>query len=195
MIEFHKNNPIGTSYQLLWAELRRKRGASAYVTKHYAKNFGELFQILGGVDTYHLVDKFEGLEKVQCQSLMGWVNDGSHYASDELYVVISDNMAASYMTIFFKIFKAAKHDAHYRMMMGDDYVDLDPYESVEQQVETGASENGAVVAGDADAPDLPIIVPGLSAIQTDGAALASVSAPIVPNPEVDQPEADPEIPF
>lgn len=66
--------------------------------------------------------------------------------------------------------------------MGDDYVDLNPDESVEQQVETGASENGAVVAGDADVPGLPIIVPGLFAIQTDGAALAS--APIVRNPEL-----------
>ncbi len=76
---------------------------------------------------------------------MSWVNDGSHYAPDELYVAISDNMAASYLKIFFKIFKAAKHDAHYRMMMGDSYVDLDPEEISEQQAMTDAKEEGGVV--------------------------------------------------
>jgi wobble nucleotide-excising tRNase len=99
------------------------------------------FKILGGVDTYHLVDEFEGIEKTQCKSLMSWVNDGSHYAPDELYVAISDAMAESYLKIFFKIFKAAKHDAHYKMMMGDAFVDLDPDESAEPHAETEAREN------------------------------------------------------
>ncbi|MEX5491431.1 AAA family ATPase, partial [Pseudomonas fulva] len=71
------------------------------------------FKILGGVDTYHLVGKFEGLEKVQCQSLISWVNDGSHYSPDELYVAIGDAMAASYQKIFFRIFKVTEHTAHY----------------------------------------------------------------------------------
>lgn len=100
---------------------------------------------MGGVDTYHLVDKFEGIEKIQCQSLMSWVNDGSHYAPDELYVAISDNMAANYLKIFFKIFKAAKHDAHYKMMMGDSYVDLDPEDISEQQPMTTVGEEGNTV--------------------------------------------------
>ena len=53
------------------------------------------FKILGNIDTHIIIDKFEGQEKVQCQSLISWVNDGSHYSPDDLYVAISDGMAHS----------------------------------------------------------------------------------------------------
>lgn len=195
VIEFHSSNPISTSYQLLWAELKRIPVPVLTMQNTMRRILENYFKILGGVDTYHLVDKFEGIEKTQCQSLMSWVNDGSHYAPDELYVAISDNMAASYLKIFFKIFKAAEHDAHYRMMMGDAYVDLDPDEPVEQQVETGAGEDGAFVTGDAGTADSPIVVPEPAAVRSGVAATASDSVPIAPNPEIDQLGFDQEIPF
>ncbi|RTY78618.1 AAA family ATPase [Pseudomonas veronii] len=195
VIEFHSSNPIRTSYQLLWAELKRTPLPVLTLQNTMRRILENYFKILGGVDTYHLIDHFEGIEKTQCQSLMSWVNDGSHYAPDELYVAISDNMAASYLKIFFKIFKAAKHDAHYRMMMGDAYVDLDPEEPAEQQEETDAGEEEIVVANDAGAADLDIVAPGSAALQTRGAAVVSASEPIVSKPEIDQLEFDQEIPF
>jgi hypothetical protein len=67
------------------------------------------------------------------------------------------------------------------MMTDDYYVVLGSDESVKQQVKTGASQNGAAMAGDTDAPELSIIVRGLTAVQTDGAALAAASVPIAPN--------------
>jgi wobble nucleotide-excising tRNase len=111
-VEFHASNPIRTSYQLLGAELKKKAVPALTLQNTMRRILENYFKILGGVDTYDLVGKFEGLEKVQCQSLISWVNDGSHYAPDELFVAIGDGMAASYMRIFFKIFKAANHDAH-----------------------------------------------------------------------------------
>lgn len=177
VIEFHSSNPIRNSYQLLWAELKRTPVPVLTLQNTMRRILENYFKILGGVDTYHLVDKFEGIEKIQCQSLMSWVNDGSHYAPDELYVAISDNMAASYLKIFFKIFKAAKHDAHYRMMMGDSYVDLDPEETSEQQVMT-----------DVDEEEIAVI---------DGAGVAEASASVlIPlKSEIDQLGADQEMPF
>ncbi|MDF2043726.1 MULTISPECIES: AAA family ATPase [unclassified Pantoea] len=148
VIEFHPSNPIKNSYQLLWAELNKTPMPVLTLQNTMRRILENYFKILGGVDTYHLVDKFEGIEKTQCQSLMSWVNDGSHYAPDELYVAISDNMAASYLKIFFKIFKAAKHDAHYRMMMGDSFVDLDPEEISEQQDMDGINEDSKVLIDD-----------------------------------------------
>lgn len=177
VIEFHSSNPIRNSYQLLWAELKRTPVPVLTLQNTMRRILENYFKILGGVDTYHLVDKFEGIEKIQCQSLMSWVNDGSHYAPDELYVAISDNMAANYLKIFFKIFKAAKHDAHYKMMMGDSYVDLDPEDISEQQPMTAVGEEGNTVF--------------------DGAAVTETSAPVptVLKSEIDQSGFDQVVPF
>ncbi|MBS0905540.1 AAA family ATPase [Pantoea dispersa] len=159
VIEFHSSNPIRNSYQLLWAELKRTPVPVLTLQNTMRRILENYFKILGGVDTYHLVDKFEGIEKIQCQSLMSWVNDGSHYAPDELYVAISDNMAANYLKIFFKIFKAAKHDAHYKMMMGDSYVDLDPEDISEQQPMTAVGEEGNTVFDGAAVIETSALVP------------------------------------
>ncbi|EPC3467962.1 AAA family ATPase [Enterobacter asburiae] len=177
VIEFHLSNPIRNSYQLLWAELKRTPVPVLTLQNTMRRILENYFKILGGVDTYHLVDKFEGIEKIQCQSLMSWVNDGSHYAPDELYVAISDNMAANYLKIFFKIFKAAKHDAHYKMMMGDSYVDLDPEDISEQQPMTTVGEEGNTVF--------------------DGAAVIETSAPVPTalRSEIDQSGFDQVVPF
>ncbi|EPC4573536.1 hypothetical protein L421_01944 [Klebsiella variicola] len=177
VIEFHSSNPIRNSYQLLWAELKRTPVPVLTLQNTMRRILENYFKILGGVDTYHLVDKFEGIEKIQCQSLMSWVNDGSHYAPDELYVAISDNMAANYLKIFFKIFKAAKHDAHYKMMMGDSYVDLDPEDISEQQPMTTVGEEGNTVF--------------------DGAAVKEPSPPVPAalKSEIDQSGFDQVVPF
>jgi wobble nucleotide-excising tRNase len=144
-VEFHPSNPIRTSYQLLWAELKKSPVPALTLQNTMRRILENYFKILGGIDTNHLVGQFEGLEKIQCQSLISWVNDGSHYAPDELYVAIGDNMAANYMKIFFKIFKVTQHDAHYKMMMGDDYVDLDPDEPKDS---VSANIDGHQVAGE-----------------------------------------------
>lgn len=177
VIEFHSSNPIRNSYQLLWAELKRTPVPVLTLQNTMRRILENYFKILGGVDTYHLVDKFEGIEKIQCQSLMSWVNDGSHYAPDELYVAISDNMAANYLKIFFKIFKAAKHDAHYKMMMGDSYVDLDPEEISEQQPMTAVGEEGNTVFD------------GVTVIET------SAPVPTALKSEIDQSGFDQVVPF
>lgn len=127
-VEFHTSNPIRTSYQLLWAELKKMPVPALTLQNTMRRILENYFKILGGIDTNKLVNRFEGHEKIQCQSLISWINDGSHYAPDELYVAIGDAMASSYMKIFFKIFKVTDHMAHYQMMMGNDYVDLDPKE-------------------------------------------------------------------
>ncbi|OOH80640.1 hypothetical protein BOW65_12270 [Pseudomonas koreensis] len=192
IVEFHPSNPIRTSYQLLWAELKKTPVPALTLQNTMRRILENYFKILGGVDTYVLVEKFEGIEKVQCQSLISWVNDGSHYAPDELYVAIGENMAANYMRIFFKIFKAAQHDAHYKMMMGDDYVDLDPDE-LSEDAQDGISINGDgdFVVSTADAQVLPILVPVLSDIPAD----EQVSISYAPVSVGSNPKIDPDIPF
>ncbi|PRA17628.1 MULTISPECIES: AAA family ATPase [Pseudomonas] len=148
-IEGFENNPIKTSYQLLWAELTKKPLPALTIQNTMRRILENYFKILGNIDTHIIIDKFEGQEKVQCQSLISWVNDGSHYSPDDLYVAISDGMAHSYMKIFFKVFKAMEHMPHYKMMMGRDFVDLDPVEDEPEDEKLFGITGGTAVEEDA----------------------------------------------
>lgn len=174
-IEFHLNNPIRTSYQLLWNELKKKPVSALTIQNTMRRILENYFKILGGIDTQELVRRFEGVEKVQCQSLISWVNDGSHYAPDELYVAIGDAMAASYMKIFFKIFRVTNHMAHYEMMMGDDFEDLDP-EEPSLEADTGLIDSANQVAAVVDNPDSPITFAQPTEFMTSGLDNASIEA-------------------
>ena len=122
-IERHDSNPIKTSYELLWAEVRRQDKATLTIQNTLRRILENYFKILGGVDPDKLCAMFEGKEKLICKSLFSWVNDGSHFAHDDLYIAIDDAAVDTYLKVFRAIFDKADHLAHYRMMMGDTYVD------------------------------------------------------------------------
>ena len=196
-IEKFENNPIKTSYQLLWAELTKNPLPALTIQNTMRRILENYFKILGNIDTHILIEKFEGHEKIQCQSLISWVNDGSHYSPDDLYVAISDNMAHSYLKIFFKVFKAMDHMPHYKMMMGRHFVDLDPIE--EEPEEADLFENAGGIASDADAL---VIVSGpqgdLGAVETPGTSAFLVIPVVAPSAKPLSAEADasdPDIPF
>lgn len=122
-LEKHSTNPIKTSYELLWAELRRPDRSNLTIQNTLRKILENYFKILGGVDPDKIGAMFEGREKLICKALFSWVNDGSHFAHDDLYVSIDDSMVESYLQVFRAIFQKSEHIAHYRMMMGDAYVE------------------------------------------------------------------------
>ena len=77
----------------------------------------------GGVDPDTICAKFEGREKFICKSLFSWVNDGSHFAHDDIFV--SDGASVdTYLQVFKDVFYKLNHHAHYRMMMRED--ELEP---------------------------------------------------------------------
>jgi len=115
-LERHKSNPIKTSYELLWAELRRAERSNLTIQNTLRRILENYFKILGDVDPDTICDKFEGKEKFICKSLFSWVNYGSHFAHDDLY--IADGATAEiYLKVFKEIFDKLDHGAHYRMMM------------------------------------------------------------------------------
>jgi wobble nucleotide-excising tRNase len=81
------------------------------------------FKILGGIDSDVVCAKFEGRERLVCKALFSWVNDGSHFAHDDLYVSLDDTMVETYLRVFREIFRKLEHLPHYKMMMGDSYVE------------------------------------------------------------------------
>jgi wobble nucleotide-excising tRNase len=122
-IERCDDNPIKSSYELLWAELRRKNPSPNTICNAMRRILENYFKLLGGVDLHELYKKFEGEEKTICKSLVSWMHDGSHFAMEDLHLSPTVDAVNKYSSVFRKVFENHGHEAHYRMMMGDAYVE------------------------------------------------------------------------
>lgn len=119
MLERHPMNPIKTSYELLWSEVRNPNRSKLTIQNTLRRILENYFKILGGVDLDRLCVKFEGKDRLLCKSLCSWVHDGSHYAHDDFFVAIDDAMVDAYLRVFREIFEKHEQIAHYNMMMGE----------------------------------------------------------------------------
>jgi wobble nucleotide-excising tRNase len=122
-IDKYPTNPIKTSYELLWAEVRKPDRSNLGIQNTLRRILENYFKILGGIEFDGLCALFDGKEKLICKSLCSWVHDGSHYAHDDLYISIDDATVDNYLNVFRGIFDKSGHSAHYKMMMGDAFVD------------------------------------------------------------------------
>lgn len=118
-IRHHEANPIKTSYELLWIEVRNPDRDNLAIQNTMRRILESYFKILGNVDPDDICAHFDGKDKLICRSLFSWVNDGSHFAHDSLYVSIDDSMVERYLSVFKRIFEETGHIAHYNMMMGE----------------------------------------------------------------------------
>ena len=121
-IDKHSTNPIKTSYELLWAEVRKTERSNLSIQNTLRRILENYFKILGGIEFDQICAMFDDKEKLICKSLCSWVHDGSHFAHDDLYVSIDDLMVDAYLSVFKAIFDKSGHGAHYKMMMGDSFV-------------------------------------------------------------------------
>lgn len=111
-------NPIRTSYQLLWDELKEEPVRKATIQNTLRRILENYFTILGGIDRDDIIGQFVGHDQMICASLFSWVNDGSHSVHDDLYVLSDDSVIERYLRVFREIFDKTQHGAHYRMMLG-----------------------------------------------------------------------------
>lgn len=124
VVEQHPTNPIRSSYELLWIEVRHPERSKHTIQNTLRRILESYFKLLGGVNPDAICDLFTGKEKLICNSLFSWVNYGSHSVDDDLYVSIDDAMVATYLKVFRAIFDKAGHLAHYKMMMGNAYAEV-----------------------------------------------------------------------
>jgi wobble nucleotide-excising tRNase len=82
----------------------------------------------GGMGKDEICDLFEGRDKLICQSLFSWVNDGSHSIHDDLYINHGEQTNETYLNVFKEIFDKAGQIGHYNMMIG--------IEAVQAELET-----------------------------------------------------------
>lgn len=118
-IKSHKTNPVRSSYELLWSELTKEGRSNLTIQNTLRRILENYFKIFGQIDFKEISAKFEGGEKQICKSLFSWVNDGSHYVTDDLYKSIDDSDVDNYLKVFRDIFDKSGHIAHYKMMMGE----------------------------------------------------------------------------
>jgi wobble nucleotide-excising tRNase len=142
VVESHATNPVKTSYELLWGEVRKPDPTSHTIQNTLRRILESYFAIFGGVDPKQICDKFEGKEKLICNSLFSWVNCGSHGVDDDLFVSTDGAAVGVYLTVFRGIFERTDHLAHYRMMMEDAFVE----ESAAQPEEIASGPQVGAVA-------------------------------------------------
>jgi wobble nucleotide-excising tRNase len=112
-------NPIQTSYGLLWQELRSDGLKSCLTIQNIMRRIIEnYFKLLGKYGDDDLILKFKTKEEQEiCRSLISWINDGSHSINDDLYIEIQDRTIETYKKVFKDIFRLTNHEGHYNMMM------------------------------------------------------------------------------
>lgn len=113
----HERNPIRTGYDLLWAELRAPSGSTVATQNAMRRILEHYYKMLGGREPLDICREFEGADQLICRSLISWINDGSHHASDDLYMVVDQETIDSYQRVFKLIFEKTNHLGHYEMMM------------------------------------------------------------------------------
>lgn len=72
----HVQNPVKSSYDLLWQEVRRENPSSAVIQNVLRRILEHYFTFYGGIDSDEIVDSFEGKDKMICAALFAWINDG-----------------------------------------------------------------------------------------------------------------------
>ena len=119
-IRRENENPIKTSYELLWREIREPNISSVGLQNAMRRIIEYYFKFLGGISQEKIEEKFVGNDRIICRSLFSWVNDGSHSIDDDLNYQVVDTEIEAYKNIFRRIFVDNGHGAHYDMMMHQD---------------------------------------------------------------------------
>ena len=71
-------NPIRSAYELLWEDVKTENVSSVSLQNTLRRIIENYFTMWGGKGKDEICALFEGREKLICQSLFSWVNDGSH---------------------------------------------------------------------------------------------------------------------
>ena len=117
---YGQENPISTTYELLWKELKSASQISLISMQNTMRRIIEnYFSMLGNNKEDFVINSFAMVEdQVICRSLFHWINDGSHSIPDDLYYSVHSASPEKYKEIFKKVFEVTGHLAHYNMMMG-----------------------------------------------------------------------------
>ncbi|EOW9529672.1 AAA family ATPase [Bacillus cytotoxicus] len=119
-IQQYDENPIKTSYELLWKELKVIGPENSTTIQNIMRRIIEnYFKFFGSINVEEEIEKFVEEERYACRSLFSWINDGSHHISEDLFVEDSQEVTEKYFEVFKNVFINLGHKSHYEMMMKD----------------------------------------------------------------------------
>jgi wobble nucleotide-excising tRNase len=119
ILEKQTLNPVKTSYQMLWDEVRSPNKNNVTIQNTLRRILENYFKLLGRIPLDILYTKFDGDKKIICKSLCSWIHDGSHSAfDDDYYTPLDDTNVHLFLDMFKQIFEQCGQIAHYNMMMG-----------------------------------------------------------------------------
>ncbi len=116
---YSMDNPIESSYELLWKEIQNWRNNSGTTVQNTMRRIIEnYFKILGKFGDDDLINRFNTQEERDiCRSLLCWINDGSHCLPDDLFIQTPEDETQRFLDVFKGIFKHTDNLGHYNMMM------------------------------------------------------------------------------
>ncbi|WCG38575.1 AAA family ATPase [Aerococcus urinaeequi] len=116
-IKKYKNNPINSSYELLWKELKEaKEKPNSSVPNIMRRILEEYFTFLGNKKLDELVQAFDEEEQIIADSLIKFSHDGTHRIKDDLYVEQTGETYEKFYYVFEELFKKNNQHSHYQMM-------------------------------------------------------------------------------
>ena len=118
VVERCLTNPIRSAYELLWEDVKSENISSVSLQNTLRRILENYFTMWGGMGKDDICALFDGRDKLICQSLFSWVNDGSHSIHDDLYVNHGEQTNEAYLRVFRDIFDKADQLGHYNMMVG-----------------------------------------------------------------------------
>ena len=120
VVERCLTNPIRSAYELLWEDLKSDNVSSVSLQNTLRRILENYFTMWGGMGKDEICALFDGRDKLICQSLFSWVNDGSHSIHDDLYINHGQQTNTAYLRVFREVFKKSDQLGHYNMMFGSE---------------------------------------------------------------------------
>lgn len=119
-IERHDANPIKTTYELLWSEVKNDSPDSVCLRNAMRRILEFYCTFLGNdLELDNIAGKLSGVEQDVCRSLISWLHAGSHAVVIEDADYAQDATVENYKEVFRKVFDESGHSDHYETMMGE----------------------------------------------------------------------------
>jgi wobble nucleotide-excising tRNase len=118
VVERCETNPIRSAYELLWDDVKSDSVSSVSLQNTLRRILENYFTMWGGMGKDEICELFDGRDKLICQSLLSWLNDGSHSIHDDLYINHGEQTNEAYLRVFREVFDKAGQIGHYNMMTG-----------------------------------------------------------------------------
>jgi wobble nucleotide-excising tRNase len=120
---FGSENPVKSSYQLLWDEIGEKEPSPATVQNNIRRILEYYFQFNGSTDVKRVADKFDDddPDKKLALAMVSWLHSGSHTIADDVtYSLVDQDTVGKYLRVFRRVFEVESHGNHYEMMCSGD---------------------------------------------------------------------------